>query len=110
LKGLRSRWQSVTGRVAATHLPRHLLFAMIAYRIQADIMGDLDADTVRHLKKIGLARSNVEAIPLTNAFERRRRELLLGTVLQREWNGPEPSGDGCRERILLGRPELRQLV
>ena len=87
LKGLRSRWQSVTGREAAPHLPRHLLFAMVAYRIQADIMGDLDAETVRHLKKIGLAQSSVEAIPLTNAFDRRRRELLPGTVLQREWNG-----------------------
>ena len=68
-------------------LSRHLLFAMVAYLIQADIMGDLDAETVRYLKKIGLARSSVEAIPLTNAFDRRRRELLPGTVLQREWNG-----------------------
>jgi hypothetical protein len=50
-------------------------------------MGDLDAETVRYLKKIGLARSSVEAIPLTNAFDRRRRELLPGTVLQREWKG-----------------------
>ena len=87
LKGLRSRWRSVTGREAAPHLPRHLLFAMIAYRIQADVMGDLDAETVRHLKKIGSAPSSVEAIPLTEAFDRRRRELLPGTVLKREWNG-----------------------
>jgi Protein of unknown function (DUF2924) len=87
LKGLRSRWQSVTGREAAHHLPRHLLFALLAYRIQADAMGDLDADTVRHLKKIGSARSNPEAVPLTEAFDQRRRELLLGTVLKREWNG-----------------------
>jgi hypothetical protein len=87
LKGLRSRWQSVTGREAAHHLPRHLLFAMIAYRMQADVIGDLDAETVRHLKKIGSAQSSVEAIPLTEAFDRRRRELLPGTVLKREWNG-----------------------
>ena len=87
LKGLRSRWQSVTGRQAPPHLPRHLLFAMIAYRIQANVMGDLDAETVRHLKKIGSARSSVEAIPLTEALDRRRRELLHGTVLKREWNG-----------------------
>jgi DUF2924 family protein len=87
LKGLRSRWQSVTGREVAHHLPRHLLFAMIAYRIQADVMGDLNAETVRHLKKIGSALSSVEAIPLTEAFDRRRRELLPGTVLKREWNG-----------------------
>ena len=87
LKGLRSRWQSVTGGKAAPHLPRHLLFAMIAYRIQADVMGDLDAESVRHLKKLGSARSSVEAIPLTEAFDRRRRDLLPGTVLNREWNG-----------------------
>ena len=87
LKGLRSRWQSVTGREVAHHLPRHLLFAMIAYRIQADVMGDLNAETVRHLKKIGSAQSSVEAIPLTEAFDRRRREVLPGTVLKREWNG-----------------------
>jgi len=89
LKGLRSRWRSVTGREAAPHLPRHLLFAMIAYRIQADVMGDLDAETVRHLRKIGLARSSVEAIALAEASDRCRRELLSGTVLKREWNGQQ---------------------
>ena len=89
LKGLRSRWRSVTGRDAPPRLPRHILFAMIAYRIQADVMGDLDAETVRQLKKIGLARSSAAAIPLAEAFDRRRRELLSGTVLKREWNGQQ---------------------
>jgi hypothetical protein len=45
LKGLRSRWQSVFQRPAPAHLPRHLLFAIIAYRIQADRLGDLDHET-----------------------------------------------------------------
>jgi hypothetical protein len=40
LKGLRARWQSVLQRPAPDHLPRHLLFAIIAYRIQADRFGD----------------------------------------------------------------------
>ena len=35
LKGLRARWHSVFQRPAPAHLPRHLLFAIIAYRIQA---------------------------------------------------------------------------
>jgi hypothetical protein len=45
LSGLRARWQSVFRRKAADHLPRHLLFRMIAYRLQAEQLGDLDRDT-----------------------------------------------------------------
>ena len=41
LKGLRSRWQSVFQKPPPDHLPRHLLFAIIVYRIQADRLGDL---------------------------------------------------------------------
>jgi hypothetical protein len=87
LKGLRARWQSVTGREAHPHLSRHLLFAMVAYRIQAEVLGDLDAETARLLKKVGPARSGIEVVPLTAEFDQRRRELLPGTVLTREWNG-----------------------
>ena len=42
LRGLRARWQSVFQRPAPAHLTRHLLFAVIAYRLQADRFGDLD--------------------------------------------------------------------
>src|ERR1700709_1708840 len=45
LKGLRSRWQGVFQRPSPEHLPRHLLFALIAYRVQADRFGDLDHET-----------------------------------------------------------------
>jgi len=45
IEGLRARWQSVFQRPAPTHLPRHLLFAIIAYRVQADRFGDLDHQT-----------------------------------------------------------------
>jgi hypothetical protein len=34
LRGLRARWQSVFQRPAPAHLTRHLLFAVITYRIQ----------------------------------------------------------------------------
>jgi hypothetical protein len=43
LKALRLRWQGVTGRSVPVHLPKHLLLAMLSYRIQADAFGDLDA-------------------------------------------------------------------
>ena len=87
LKVLRSRWQSVTGRKAPSHLSRQLLFSMIAYRIQAEALGDLDAVTLRLLKKIGSNHSDHEHMALTEAFDLRRRMLSPGTVLTREWNG-----------------------
>ena len=57
LKGLRARWQSVTQRPAPVHLPRHLLFAIIAYRIQADRLGDLDHETRQLLDHTGAKES-----------------------------------------------------
>jgi len=87
LKVLRSRWQSVTGREAPSHLSRQLLFSIIAYRIQAEALGDLDAVTLRLLKKIGSNHSDHEHMALTEAFDQRRRMISSGTVLTREWNG-----------------------
>jgi hypothetical protein len=77
----------VFGGKAPRHLPRHLLFAIIAYRLQAEVFGDLDAETLRHLKKINLAPSRTKGVPLTKALEQRRRVLSPGTTLIREWNG-----------------------
>jgi hypothetical protein len=86
-KALRARWRTSVGHDAPPHVTRHLLFAMLAYRLQAEAMGDLDAETVRFLKQVDLAPSKLAAVPLTQAFERRTRELSPGTVLTREWNG-----------------------
>jgi hypothetical protein len=86
-KVLRARWRTSFGQDAPTHLARHLLFAMLAYRLQAEAMGDLDAETVRFLKQVDLAPSKQAAVPLTQAFERRTRGLSPGTLLTREWSG-----------------------
>ena len=40
---LRNRWHAVFGRPAPPHVPRHLLFRVVAYRLQADRLGDLDS-------------------------------------------------------------------
>jgi Protein of unknown function (DUF2924) len=85
IDALRARWRIVLRRPAPPHLPRHLLFAMLAYRIQAEGLGDLDAETIRLLNKVGSVRSNVET--LTETYDQRRRQVTLGTVLMREWNG-----------------------
>jgi Protein of unknown function (DUF2924) len=87
VKALRARWRTSFGRNAPPHLARHLLFAMLAYRLQAEVMGDLDAETARFLKQIDLTPSKQAAVPLTQGFERRTRDLSPGTVLAREWGG-----------------------
>jgi len=87
IKALRVRWRGSFGREAPASLPRHLLFAMLAYRLQAEAMGDLNAETVHFLKQVDLAPSKQAAVPLTKGFERRTRNLSPGTVLTREWSG-----------------------
>lgn len=87
LKALRTRWRTSFGRNAPPHLARHLLFAMLAYRLQVEVMGDLDAEMVRFLKQVDLSPSKQAVVPLTQDFENRRRDLSPGTVLTREWGG-----------------------
>lgn len=87
LEGLRARWRVAFRRDAPSHIPRHLLFAMLAYRLQTEAMGDLDRETERYLARMDQASSTAAAVPLTQAFEQQRRKLAPGTVLSREWNG-----------------------
>jgi hypothetical protein len=86
LKGLRSRWQSVFQRPAPDHLTRHLLLAVIAYRLQADRFGDLTHETKQVLERT-VAK---EAAPVTSArlanLDQKRTEFSPGMVLVREWN------------------------
>lgn len=68
------------------HLSRQLLFRTLAYRLQADRFGDLDAECRRILDRLntdpvkGVAR-------LATDLKRPGRTLQTGTVLTREWNG-----------------------
>src|SRR6202790_2556597 len=85
LKGLRARWQSVLQRPAPGYLPRHLLFAIIVYRIQADRFGDLDHET-RQLLDCTDAKSGTATSARLVSFDQKRTELTPGTVLVREWD------------------------
>jgi hypothetical protein len=86
LKGLRARWQSVLQRPAPSHLPRHLLFAIIAYRIQADRFGDLDHETKQVLDRTGAKETESAMSARLVSFDQKRTELTPGTVLVREWD------------------------
>jgi hypothetical protein len=83
---LRARWHTVLERRAPPHLPRHLLFRILAYRLQADRLGDLEADTRRLLDRIG-SRASDETDQLVADLNRSKTELKPGTLLTREWDG-----------------------
>jgi Protein of unknown function (DUF2924) len=86
LKGLRSRWQSVFQKPPPNHLPRHLLFAIIAYRIQADRFGDLNHETWQILDRTVSDETGAAVSSRLVSFDRKRIELNPGTVLVREWD------------------------
>src|SRR5260370_39569010 len=72
LKGLRARWQSVLQKPAPGHLPRHLLFAILAYRIQADRFGDLDRETRQLLDRTGAKASGIAVSERRVSFYQQR--------------------------------------
>jgi Protein of unknown function (DUF2924) len=106
LKGLRSRWQSVFGRVAPDHLTRPLLFAVIAYRLQADRFGDLDHATRQVLDRT--VAKEAEPAMATPAGQLRPEAGWAYT-----WDGlgpgvgsPVAAGHGDGRRLCLERPDL----
>ena len=82
---LRARWHTVFRRRAPSHLPRHLLFRILAYRLQANRLGDLDADSGRLLDRIGSGPS--DGIDRIVADFKGSKSLTPGTLLTREWKG-----------------------
>src|SRR5205823_7862196 len=61
------------------------LFAIIAYRIQADCFGDLDHETRQLLDRTGAKESGTMSARLIS-FDQKRAELAPGTVFVREWD------------------------
>ena len=79
LNTLRRRWRTLFGG-AAPDLPQALLRRILAYRIQADAVSDLDPALVKILDRLG--RGEVSEIPLPEL-----RAVKPGTLLVREWEG-----------------------
>jgi Protein of unknown function (DUF2924) len=87
---LRLQWRNQLGGIAPTHLPRWLLLRMLAFRMQAATLGDLDKATLRLLRSrqdetVGSrgARSFETRSPTT----REGIGLKSGALLVREWKG-----------------------
>jgi hypothetical protein len=83
---LRARWHTVFRRTAPPHLPRHLLFRVLAYRLQADQLGELNADARRLLDRMGTETADGIGRRVAD-LNRSRTELRPGTLLTREWDG-----------------------
>src|SRR6266702_4477577 len=81
---LRARWHTVFGRRSPPHLPRHLLFRIMAYRLQADLLGDLDTESQRLLDR---SETPEKAGQRAARLARHAVDARPGTVLGREWNG-----------------------
>jgi hypothetical protein len=80
---LQARLHNVFRR-RSPHLPRHLLFRVLAYRLQAERLGDLDVESRRLLDGEGPPDdAGKRAVDLN----RPTAELRPGTMLAREWNG-----------------------
>src|SRR6476660_8619259 len=52
LHQLRIRWRKLMRKAAPEHLSRSLLVRILAYKIQARVLGELDRETTRYLDRI----------------------------------------------------------
>ena len=87
LEGLRTCWQSEFGRPALGHLPRYLLFRILAYRIQADRLGDLDAETRKALEQVSGRQGQPAAVSkVLTELDQKRFAPPPGSILVREWD------------------------
>lgn len=86
-KGLRARWRGLFKREAPQDLPRHLLFGVIAYRLQADIFGDLDAATRKAIDGNVEAEAKNGVRQRLTALDRQKQTSPVGATLIREWKG-----------------------
>jgi hypothetical protein len=84
---LRARWRTVFRKVPPPTLSRNLLFRTLAYRLQADRFGDLDAETRRILDSVKLDGRGDTLKGVIAGFRRPDWKLQPGTVLSREWKG-----------------------
>ena len=99
LTQLRVQFRNRTGRIAPARISRPLLLRVLAYRVQADALGDLRPDTRRMLARIaeagtgapGKADVGVTLAPVSTEAACPtapvHRPIPRGTVLVREWQG-----------------------
>jgi hypothetical protein len=86
---LRLQWRNHLDGTAPAHLPRWLLQRVLAYRLQAAALGDLDKATARIIRTPQGAAIDFASRPFKTRSPRTRDGISLnpGTLLVREWKG-----------------------
>jgi hypothetical protein len=87
LDGLRRRWRTDFGRTAPGHIPKYLLLRLLAYRAQAQVLGDLSRATVLFLDGLARAKTTEEVEAVGGVSVPGQNLLKPGTVLVREHDG-----------------------
>jgi hypothetical protein len=82
VKELRVRWHTEVGREAPSHLPRHLLFRILAYRLQAEGFGDLSEEHQRRLNRFASRTAGDKRLADQPGLI---ANVPKGTILGREW-------------------------
>lgn len=85
INGLGARWRSEFGRIAPDHLTRPLMARVLAYRLQADALGDLPVSTVQLME--GLLRAAVDISGGAKVALPEYGRLSVGATLVREYGG-----------------------
>jgi Protein of unknown function (DUF2924) len=86
---LRLQWRNHLGGTAPAHLPRWLLLRVLAYRLQAAALGDLDKATARSVRALEGGAIEFGGRPFTTRSPRMRDGTGLnpGALLVRQWKG-----------------------
>lgn len=96
LDALRLRWRAAFRRTAPAHLPHHLLLRLLAYRLQAQALGDIDKETERFLDQLtrqskGDTSDDNNNMPIVMPV---KEALAPGTLLIRDH-------DGTRHQVMV---------
>lgn len=83
LATLRLRWRTLMRKAFPEHLPRYLIINMLAYRLQAEVHGDLGEAEKKYLAQIAQKPGDAKAIPRFGDD----RPHQVGTVFVREHGG-----------------------
>jgi hypothetical protein len=87
LDSLKLRWRAVFGRSAPSHLPKNLVMRLLAYRLQADVLGDLSRSTVQLLSELTRREASHGEGVTASVPVSARGQLKPGTLLVREHAG-----------------------